>query len=269
MKANEVPQGKFQAAMFRLSQLLGNSGGELIARLDDDPGYCHRVADYMLRGAPEVSPINGTLTERIARAIMGENMVIGLEKVRRRFGVDLSDELLKRADTVPYLPETLAKYSKTHLLMFGVPVTIKQVFETGKARHQIGISFTGSGFQESGGEMLMKSSSPQSGWFLIAREPEENTEVGLDMCGKRIATIIEAYYAMCLHKTDNPNRYFIRDNPCICHETDKGGTVEFGLGRSFTKTSYGDGSHDYRVHKNLMSTTKWILSVVLPDNRAI
>jgi hypothetical protein len=52
MKATELQYGKFQTAVFRLAQELGDNGGEAISRLDTDEIYRKQVAKFMLAGAP-------------------------------------------------------------------------------------------------------------------------------------------------------------------------------------------------------------------------
>jgi hypothetical protein len=52
MKATDLPYGKFQTAVFKLAQELGNDGSEAISRLDTDEHFRKRVATHMLAGAP-------------------------------------------------------------------------------------------------------------------------------------------------------------------------------------------------------------------------
>lgn len=77
MKATELPYGKFQTAIFKLAQELGENGAEAVSRLDTDPSYRARVAKYLATGAP--SQVLVTSDEHKAALLEG---IEKLEKAR-------------------------------------------------------------------------------------------------------------------------------------------------------------------------------------------
>lgn len=252
MKATQLEHGKFQSSIFKLGKELGESGAEILTRIDEDDAFRHKVANYMLLGAPDPKPASNGLTLEIAKAIMGEDKVIGPDQLRR-LGVDIDCELLRLADRVPYLPGTLVRHKETHLLVFGTPVTIEDIAKGS----EMGMRWR----LPSGNAEVMLSSSPTRGWFLIRRSADYG--VGDH---ERLATVVEAYYTLSLHKMTNKRQWFLKGEYGVCQETSAGGEVCFGLGSAFVG-NYKDGSYDYWAVKDAKATELKI-TVVLPDDLA-
>ncbi len=257
MKATDLPQGKFQSAVFNLSQALGDDGAGAFTRIDSDPLFRSRVAEYMIAGAPELVPIFQGLDYDGAIAIMGRNKVIGPKEIERFLGITLDPELVKTAGHIPYTPSTLALYAKSHLLVFGCPVSVSEV----SRKSRIGIRWSTK--HPEGDTPTFLTSAPRLGWFLISKKPDQIRPEDESM-----VTVAEAYYMYSLHKETNKTHCFLQDVPVICRETIAGGEAYFGLGSSFGSRKYGDGSHDYGVLKNPERKPKvdLYLSVVQPDN---
>lgn len=250
MKATQLEHGKFQASIFKLGQELGDSGADVLTRIDEDPAYRSKVASYMLRGAPD-----GGVTLRIAKAIMGEEKTIGPDQIQKFFGIVIDPKVLELAERVPYLPETLARHSETHLLVFGYQVTIRDI--AGKS--QMGFHWRLPKIIE-GEEPAMVTSLPTRGWFLINRFASETLATN-----ERLATVVEAYYALSLHKETNKRRYFFGNGHAICQETPEGGEVYFALGQVFVG-AYKPGAYDYWAVKEVSKDTESKVTVVLPDD---
>lgn len=257
MKATDLTQGKFQSAVFNLSQALGDEGAGVFTRIDSDPLFRHRVAEYMIAGAPEMVPTLQGLDYDGAIAIMGRDKVIGPKEIERFLGIESDAELVKTAGHIPYTPSTLALYAKSHLLVFGYPVSVQDVAR----KSRVNIRWSSKHIE--GDTPAFLSSSPRSGWFLISKKPDQIRPE--DEC---LVTVAEAYYMYSLHKETNKTHCFLQDVPVICRETTAGGEIYFGLGSSFGSQKYGNGSHDYGVLKNPECRPKidLYLKIVLPDN---
>jgi|GEM_PF-4803781 len=255
MKSTQLEHGKFQSSIFKLGKELGESGAEVFTRIDEDDSFRSKVADYMLRGAPE-QVSSGGLTYRIAKAIIGEDKTIGPETALKHFGITPNQKdlarLLQMADQVPYLPETLSRHAKTHLLVWGIPVDLNEVCEKTKS---FGIRWWLSDTESE----ALKMSTPTKGWYLINRGTSI-FDLGSD---ERLATVMDAFYALSLHKLTNKRQIFLRNEYGVCNLTSEGEAVCFGLGEAFTR-KYADGADGYWV-KGDISTNKRI-TVVLPDN---
>lgn len=257
-KATDLPQGKFQSAVFNLSQALGDDGAGVFTRIDKDPLFRSRVSEYMIAGAPEIPTFKG-LDYHSAIAIMGDDKVIGPEDVEKFLGIKIDPEIHKTAEHIPYDPSTLALYAKSHLLVFGHPVSIEQI----APRSWFAIQWASNHID--GDRPAFLASSPRSGWFLISRKPDDINPEDFD---HDIVTVAEAYYMYSLHKETNRTHCFLTDVPAICKETTAGGEVYFGCKSCFTGQRYGEGSGDYMVLKNPERKPKKdvYLQIVPPNN---
>lgn len=254
MKVTELPYGKLQAAIFKLGVELGEGGGGIMERLDMDEQFRKRVAAYMLAGALDDSGETTRTTQAMAQAIMGDRM-IGPKQVQQVLGLAIAPEDLERAAVVPYSIEKLKEFSKTHLLVYGYPTTLETI---AKKAGQFGLSRRLSHVDQSS---VLTSSSIPIGWYLISREASDCGEV---LPSERLATVIEAFYALSLHKMTNKRHFFLRNQCGLCNMTSAGVEVRFGLGSSLGFGQYGTGSHDYHVLPTDKSTSHKI-TVVLPD----
>lgn len=215
----------------------------------------------MIAGAPEQQPAGQTgnhLSYRIAKAIMGEDRIIGPDRVERDLGVVIDTKDRETADKVPYLPETLARYCKTHILVFGYPIVMKDIVDKSQ---QFSLRWQLSNLPDE--EPAMLTTSPSIGWFLIPREVQGPVDEKIE----RLATAVEIFYAMSLYKKICKRHFFFGDKGGygICNETPEGGEVYFGLGSAFT-FRYDKGSYDYWVMKVAPQKTDRTIKVVLPDN---
>ncbi|MFA7252758.1 MAG: hypothetical protein WC027_02780 [Candidatus Paceibacterota bacterium] len=254
MKATQLEYGKFQASIFKLGRELGDSGAEVLTRIDEDDKFRSKVASYMLRGATEL-PVGG-VTARVAKAIMGEDKTIGPDQIQKFFDIVIDPKVLELADRVPYRPETLARCSTTHLLVFGCPVTIRDIAD----KSQMGIQWRLPKIMGENEEPSMVTSLPTQGWFLINRFASETLAAN-----ERLATVVEAYYALSLHKETNKRQYFFKDGPSVCQETAEGGEVYFALGQIFVG-AYKPGAYRYWAVKEVSKNTQAKIIVVLPDD---
>ncbi len=257
MKTTELPQGKFQAAIFKLGKSLGEAGGEILTRIDEDDAFRTKVADYMLHGAIAQASSQG-LTLRIAKAIMGDDKVIGPDQVLRAFGIAPDDKdkqrIYEMADHVPYLPETLAACSKTHLLVWGVPADIDEITLKTKS---FGLAWWLSSDEA---RAAIKVSTPTKGWYLISRGVSDR----LGSTG-RLATVLDVFYALSIHKLTNKRQIFLRDKYGVCNLTPEGEEVCFGHSEAFTRRYTGD-QEEYRYWVKEDMTTDMKITVVIPDN---
>ncbi len=91
-----VPGGKLKTAESKLWNELGNRGAEIVIRIDDDPLFRHRVAEYMLRGG-----LDGSMHHKLARAVMGQNF-FGVEEWATLYNVNFSKKQLREVSEFPW-----------------------------------------------------------------------------------------------------------------------------------------------------------------------
>lgn len=256
MKATQLEYGKLQSSIFKLGKELGEAGAEVLTRIDEDEAFRTKVAGYMLRGAPEEVVPTGGLPYNIAKAIMGENKVFGIDEIKKISGIVCVDEAsLAGADRVPYLPETLAEYKDTHLLVYGTPTVIKDIAQWSET------GFSWRMPQDEVEDPSFLTDLPARGWFLMNRSPQ--SALGL---GERLATVVEAYFALSLHKAVNKRQFFFKHEYAVCNQTAQGGEIYFGLGCCFVQ-QYGPRSYNYwAVKDSSVKRVDDVVSVVLPDN---
>jgi integrase len=78
-----------------------------------------RVMDKTIVGRPSFS-------HRQAWKIMGRNF-LGINEVAQHFGVTFSPEQLAKLQKIPFRESTLKRYSRTHLLVAGFPLSILDI----------------------------------------------------------------------------------------------------------------------------------------------
>lgn len=259
MKATKLEHGKFQASIFKLGQALGEAGAEIITRIDEDEVYRKKVADYMIRGAI-TQPSSGGLTYRIAKAIMGPDKVIGPDQVIKCFGLSPNEKDVQRihdmADRVPYLPETLAACSKTHLLVWGIPVFLDEI--------AIKVKSFGLGWQLTSEEarQAITVSTPTRGWYLIHKGTDQ-----ILGSNERLATAMDVYYAFSIHKLTNRTHIFFKNQFGLCKLAPEGEEACFGYIEAFTGKRYQDydqESNRYWIRDDISTVMK--IGVVLPNS---
>jgi len=260
MKATQLEQGKFQSATFKLSRELGENGAEALIRIDEDDAFRNKVADYILRGAPDQIFTTNGLTRNVAEAIMGKDKVIGPDRIKRELGLTLNEGALLSAsqtihpDHIPYRPETLVRCADSHLLVYGCPTNINHIVR----KSEFGIRWKGLNVHDQ--EPAMLTDLPMNGWFLIGKKVKECVSES-----ERLATVVELFLALSLHKMTNRTHHFFKTSYGRCLETSDGGEVYFGLGQNFLG-KYKEGSYDYCVLKEAPKPTENVICVVLPDD---
>ncbi|KKS27489.1 MAG: hypothetical protein UX24_C0009G0005 [Candidatus Giovannonibacteria bacterium GW2011_GWB1_45_9b] len=91
-----IPAGKLATAQSKLWNELGNRGGEIIVRIDDDQDFRKHIAGFMLRGG-----IDGSVQHKLARARMGQNF-FGVEEYATLYGVNFSKKQLREVSGFPW-----------------------------------------------------------------------------------------------------------------------------------------------------------------------
>ncbi len=261
MKLINIAGGELNSTILTLSDALGDRG-EVARDIRTDPAFVERVAKHMLAGAPEqLVRTEGLITAPIAKAIMGNEKVFGPYDIARMTGIELDQSTLTNANVVPYKLGTLMRCGRTHLLVYGLPTTVRAMDEWAP----VGLSINIPEEERS----TFGSDVPVQGWYLIGREAmigEEDPSAGV-----RQATLVEAYLALNLHKKASPRHYFFNSRPALCQLTAQGGEVAFGLGNVFGITSQADGAYSYwavkteRVARHMKSNPAYV-EVILPDD---
>ncbi len=112
----ELPTGKFTAGSGKLWRLLGHRGADIITRLDEDPDFNQRVADFMLNGA-----ILPSVHQEVASLIMGPQNVWLPSDWHQYYGYRLSRKELAKAKEIPFSRETLLWAKDDYFLFYAVP----------------------------------------------------------------------------------------------------------------------------------------------------
>jgi len=114
----DVPTGKFNAGSTKLWNSLGENGQNVIIRLDEEPDFCSRVAEFMQNGARSPS-----FHQELACEIMGrENVWLPIDWCRY-YGYRLMEKELKQAAEIPFSPEVLEQAKDDYFLFYAMPIT--------------------------------------------------------------------------------------------------------------------------------------------------
>ncbi len=121
-----LPAGKLRQAEATLYKGLGeNWGADIMTEIADDQETLRKTVRFLRRHCWEDSE-----HQRIARAIMGENM-LDVDDVMDCFGVRYSKDMLRQMNVIPFGERTLCEKSKTHLLVAGYHLTMQNLTHFG------------------------------------------------------------------------------------------------------------------------------------------
>ncbi|MBU0530867.1 MAG: hypothetical protein ABIH52_02225 [Candidatus Aenigmatarchaeota archaeon] len=194
----ETPTGKFMAGSGKLWKELGQSGGEVIHRLDEEPDFLDRVSRFM-RGGGFVFQHHDQL-----RDVMGNN-VFGVDEWEQLFGVLFTQSQIEQVYKFPLpidmLRETcqigsMGKIYDTHFAFIGIdfalttPITIKKLYEL--SRKNI-MSVSGIKEDDLKSSWIVEETC-KFGWYLAYKGPAHLSSVGKDFNNLRFVQCMEKDY---------------------------------------------------------------------------
>lgn len=95
--------GKLASASTKLWNSLGSRGASVVTQLDTDESFRCRIAEFMLRGG-----VSESTSQKIARFLLGPNMVGGIEEWTAFHGVRFTKNQLKSAEKFPWSEDVLS-----------------------------------------------------------------------------------------------------------------------------------------------------------------
>jgi len=118
MKWTEIPSGQTNGAFQRLMVSLGEQAEVAITRINTEPTFVERLAEYAINGC-----IVPNASHDGAREIMGKNF-FGIPEAMKHFGVNPTRRQLATLSEIPFTPEELMMCKDTHILVAVFPLSI-------------------------------------------------------------------------------------------------------------------------------------------------
>jgi len=111
MKWTEIPSGQTNGAIQRLMVSLGEQAEVAVTRINTEPTFVERLAEYAINGC-----IVPNASHDGAREIMGKNF-FGIPEAMKHFGVNPTRRQLAILSEIPFTPEELMMCNDTHILV--------------------------------------------------------------------------------------------------------------------------------------------------------
>ena len=122
MKWTEILSGLTNRAFQQFMGALGEKADVAVNRINNEPIFAERLAQYAINGAVEPS-----VSQQKARFIMGKNF-FGIEEAIKYFGVNPTNKQLCCLEKIPWNEETLMSCKDTYILVAVFPITIIDMF---------------------------------------------------------------------------------------------------------------------------------------------
>lgn len=97
-----VPAGKLASASTKLWNELGNRGGSVVVKLDEDPSFRKRTVEFLLRGG-----IESSAHIQLVRALMGNERIWGVEEWTSFYNVRFTKKQLHAVEKFPWSQDVL------------------------------------------------------------------------------------------------------------------------------------------------------------------
>ena len=118
MKWTEIPSGQTNGAFQRLMVSFGENAEVAVARINTEPAFVERLAEYAINGC-----IVPNASHDGAREIMGKNF-FGIPEFIKHFGINPTRRQQAMLSEIPFTPEELMVCKNTHILVAVFPLSI-------------------------------------------------------------------------------------------------------------------------------------------------
>lgn len=118
MKWTEIPSGQTNGAFQRLMVSLGENAEVAVTRINTEPAFVERLAEYAINGC-----IVSNASHDGAREIMGKNF-FGIPEAIKHFGINPTRRQQAMLSEIPFTPEELMMCKDTHILVAVFPLSI-------------------------------------------------------------------------------------------------------------------------------------------------
>lgn len=118
MKWTEIPSGQTNGAFQRLMVSFGEKAEVAVTRINTEPTFVERLAEYAINGCIVPNASHGG-----AREVMGKNF-FGIPEVMKHFGINPTRRELAMLSEMPFTPEELMMCKDTHILVAVFPLSI-------------------------------------------------------------------------------------------------------------------------------------------------
>lgn len=164
MKWTEIPSGQTNGAFQRLMVSLGENAEVAVTRINTEPAFVERLAEYAINGC-----IVPNASHDGAREIMGKNF-FGIPEAMKHFGVNPTRRQLAILSEIPFTPEELMMRKDTHILVAVFPLSICNL--RSKVANNTKTLFYKEDWYDS---QAFASDKGETSWCLILKTPVVNS----------------------------------------------------------------------------------------------
>ena len=164
MKWTEIPSGQTNGAFQRLMVSLGEQAEVAVTRINTEPTFVERLAEYAINGC-----IVPNASHDGAREIMGKNF-FGIPEAMKHFGVNPTRRQLAILSEIPFTPEELMMCKDTHILVAVFPLSICDL--RSKVANNTKTLFYKQDWYDN---QTFANDKGETGWRLILKTPVVNS----------------------------------------------------------------------------------------------
>lgn len=164
MKWTDIPSGQTNGAFQRLMVSLGEKAEVAVTRINSEPTFVERLAEYAINGC-----IIPNASHDGAREIMGKNF-FGIPEAMKHFGVNPTRRQLAILREIPFTPEELMMCKDTHILVAVFPISINEI--RGKVANNTKTLFYKQDWYD---KQVFANDKGEPSWQLILKTPTANS----------------------------------------------------------------------------------------------
>ena len=161
MKWTEILSGLVNGAFQRFMVALGEKADVAVNRINNEPVFAERLAQYAINSTVELSA-----SQQKAREIMGKNF-FGIEEAIKHYGINPTKRQLACLAQIPWSEEELTLCKDTHVLVAVFPLSILDIREIVKKLPNRTLFYNQDWYNK---EAFAKDKG-EIGWQLVRKTP--------------------------------------------------------------------------------------------------
>lgn len=164
MKWTDIKSGQTNGAFQRFMVALGENAEAVITRINTEPVFTHRLAEYAINGCID---LDLSVSHDKEREIMGKNF-FGVPEAMKHFGISPTRQQLLMLSKMPFSIEELIMCKDTHILVAVFPLSIRDIRIKTAAKN----FFYEQGWYD---EYEFGNDKGEASWQLISKTPVTNS----------------------------------------------------------------------------------------------
>lgn len=204
MKWTEIPTGQTNGAFQRLMVSLGEKAEAAVTRINTEPTFVERLAEYAINGC-----IVSNASHNGAQEVMRKNF-FGIAEAVKHFGINPTRRELAMLSEIPFSPEELMMCKDTHILVAVFPISICDI--RSKVANNTKTLFDRQSWYD---KEVFANDECETSWQLILKTPVSNSinknwkeQQSLIASDEEVPTAQVMVYAIVGHYLNTGERLF-------------------------------------------------------------